>query len=126
LSKEHDVSVEVISGPIDALLTEFDRFAPLHARQWRAEGKSGHFGAWPDGLAYNRALVQALGPLDRVRFIRITADGTTVSSQYIFAFAERWYWELPARLPDPEWDRFSLGPSGIVTMIGEAINCGVH
>ena len=126
LSKEHEVAIEVVSGPIDALLAEFDQFAPLHARQWHAEGKSGHFGAWPDGLSYNRALVQALGPLGRVRFVRVTADGTTVSSQYVFAFAGRWYWELPARLPGAEWDRFSLGPSGIVTMIGEAIARGVR
>ena len=126
LKKEHEVSVELISGPQGALEAAFDEFAPLHARQWDAEGKSGHFGAWPNGLAYNRALVRALGPLDRVRFVRIKADGATVASQYIYAFAGRWYWELPARVPGPDWDRFSLGPSGIVTMIGEAIASGVH
>jgi hypothetical protein len=126
LRKDHEVKVDVISGPEATLLAAFDEFAPLHARQWHAEGKSGHFGAWPNGLAYNRALVKALGALDRVRFVRITADGVTVSSQYIYSFAGRWYWELPARLPGPEWDRFSLGPSGIVTMIGEAIKAGVR
>lgn len=126
LRRMHAVRVEMISGPVESLLEEFDRFAPLHAAQWQAEGRSGHFGAWPDGLAYNRALVQALGALDRVRFLCVVADGITVSSQYIFSFAGHWYWELPARLPGPEWDRFSLGPSGIVTMIGEAITRGVH
>src|SRR5262249_55629148 len=126
LKKEYDVKVHLISRPLEALLQEFDDFAALHAAQWRAEGRSGHFGSWPRGLAYNRALVKALGPLDRVRFVRTTADGITVSCQYVFAFEGRWYWELPARLADPRWDRFSLGPSGIVTMINEAIQEGVH
>jgi CelD/BcsL family acetyltransferase involved in cellulose biosynthesis len=126
LKKEHDVKVEVISGPPEALLREFDDFASLHAAQWRTEGRFGHFGSWPRGLAYNRALVKALGPLGRLRFVRITADGVTVACQYVFAFAGRWYWELPARLPGPRWDRFSLGPIGAVTMIGEAIREGVH
>jgi CelD/BcsL family acetyltransferase involved in cellulose biosynthesis len=126
LRKEHAVEVSVISGTVETLLQEFDHFVELHGRQWQAEGKAGHFGAWPNALAYNRALVEALGPLDRVRFIRITADRTVVSSQYLFSFGGRWYWELPARLPGRDWDRFSLGPSGIVTMIGEAISTGVH
>jgi CelD/BcsL family acetyltransferase involved in cellulose biosynthesis len=126
LKKEHDINVDVISGPVDALLREFDNFATLHAAQWRTEGRSGHFGSWPRGLAYNRALVETLGPLDRLRFVRITADGITLSCQYIFTFSGRWYWELPARLADPRWDRFGLGPNGIVTMIGEAIREGVH
>ena len=126
LKKEHDIKVDMISGPVDALLREFDNFATLHAAQWRAEGRSGHFASWPHGLAYNRALVKALGPQDRVRFVRIIADGITVSCQYVFAFAGRWYWELPARLAGPRWDRFGLGPGGIVTMIGEAIREGVH
>ncbi len=126
LKKEHDVKVDVISGPVETLLREFDDFAVLHAAQWRTEGRFGHFGSWPRGLDYNRALVKALGPLDRIQFVRITADGITVSCQYVFTFAGRWYWELPARLPDTRWDRFSLGPSGIVTMISEGIREGVH
>jgi CelD/BcsL family acetyltransferase involved in cellulose biosynthesis len=125
LKKQHDVTVDVVAGPPAALLDEFDAFAPMHAKQWEIEGKAGHFGSWPRGLPFNRALVEALGSLDRVRFIRITAGGTTVSSQYVFCFAGRWYWELPARLSGSDWDRFSLGPSGIVTMIGEAIARGV-
>jgi hypothetical protein len=126
LRRAHAVEVSVISGPVEKLLREFGDFVELHGQQWQAEGKAGHFGAWPEGVAYNRALVRALGALDRVRFVRISADGITVSSQYIFSFAGRWYWELPARLPGSDWDRFSLGPSGIVTMINEAIVRGVR
>lgn len=126
MRKAHDVEVSVISGPLQTLLEEFDRFVELHGAQWRPEGKPGHFGAWPDAVAYNRALVAALGRLGRVHFVRITADNTVVSSQYVFSLGRRWYWELPARLPGPEWERFSLGPSGIVTMVGEAISTGVR
>lgn len=123
--KEHEVEVRLIDGPVEALLAEFETFATLHARQWQAEGKAGHFAAWPEALAYNRELVAILGALGRVRFLRITADGTTVCSRYIYAFGGRWYAELPARLPGPEWDRFRLGPMGAVTMMAEAITAGV-
>lgn len=125
LAKNHTVEVVVSTGP-EGLDDAFTEFADLHARQWAKEGKSGHFGAWPHGLEYNRALVEALGPCNRVRFVRIVANGETVASQFIFTFADRWYWELPARAPESTWDRFSLGPSAIVTMIREAIDANIH
>lgn len=125
LQKEHAVRVDVIGDADADLCSEFDRFAVQHTQQWQAEGKSGHFGAWPDGLAYNRALVQNLGHLGRVRFVRVWADDQVVANQYIFAFAGRWWWELPSRIVGEKWDRFSLGPSGIVTMLGEAIKEGI-
>jgi CelD/BcsL family acetyltransferase involved in cellulose biosynthesis len=124
LGKEHDTRVDVIKEPAGAS-AEFERFAEQHRRQWLAEGKSGHFGAWPDALAFNRALVAAQAKAGRVRFIRIVADGEVVASQYTFAFAGRYYWELPARAIEPRWDRFSLGPSGIVTMLAQGIEEGV-
>lgn len=125
LQKEHAVRVDVVGDDDSELCPEFDRFAIQHTRQWQAEGKPGHFAAWPQGMAYNRALVQNLGRLGRVRFVRIWADGQVIANQYIFAFAGRWWWELPSRLVGEKWERFSLGPSGIVTMLGEAIKEGI-
>jgi CelD/BcsL family acetyltransferase involved in cellulose biosynthesis len=124
LGKEYDTQVDVIKEPAEAT-AEFERFAEQHRRQWLAEGKSGHFGAWPDALAFNRALVEAQAKAGRVRFIRIVANGEVVASQYTFSFGGRYYWELPARAIEPRWDRFSLGPSGIVTMLAQGIAEGV-
>lgn len=126
LRKEYPVRVDVLSSGEEELSREFERFARQHSLQWQAEGKPGHFGAWPNALSYNRALVKCQGRLGRMRFIRIWAGEEVIANQYTFAFAGRWFWELPSRSVGPSWDRFSLGPSGIVTMIGEAIKENVH
>jgi hypothetical protein len=120
LKKDYDTSVEVVSDA--ALLSEaFEHFAEQHRQQWLAERRTGHFGAWPLALDFNRAVVEAQGKLGRLRFIRIVANGQVVANQYTFAFGDRYYWELPARAVDPKWDRFSLGPSAIVTMLAQGI-----
>jgi CelD/BcsL family acetyltransferase involved in cellulose biosynthesis len=59
-----------------------------------------------------------------MRFIRIVANGEVIANQYTFAFGDRYYWELPSRAVDPKWERFSLGPTGIVTMIEKGIEEG--
>src|SRR5262249_33069194 len=124
LKKEYDTRVDVVSDP-GLATAEFERFAEQHREQWFAERKSGHFGAWPDALAFNRALVEAQARRGRVRFIRIIADGAVIASQYTFAFADRYYWELPARAVEAQWERFSLGPTGIVTMLAQGISEGI-
>lgn len=126
LRKEYAVRVEVVTNPVTELLAEFDRFAEQHTAQWRAEGRPGHFGAWPDALAYNRTLVTRVGARGRVRLLRIWANDKVVARQYAYAFGDRWWWELPSRIVGPQWDRFSLGPSAIVTMLQEAIREGVR
>jgi CelD/BcsL family acetyltransferase involved in cellulose biosynthesis len=124
LKKEHDTQQDVVCDE-SGVSAELEQFAEQHRRQWLAEGRTGHFGAWPGALAFNRALVNAQARLGRVRFIRIVADGQVVANQYTFVFAGRYYWELPARAVDPKWDRFSLGPTAIVTMLGDAITEGM-
>lgn len=124
LKKEHETFVEVARDP-ESAGQAFEQFREQHARQWQEENRTGHFGAWPDGLEFNRSLVKAHAELDRVRFIRIVAGGQVIAGQYVFVFGGRYYWELPAREPGSYWEPFSLGPTGIVTMIGEAIAEGV-
>jgi len=124
LGKEYETCVDVVSGSAEGA-AEFERFAQLHREQWKVEGKTGHFGAWPRALAFHRALVRAQGDRGRLRFIRILANDEVVASQYTFAFSGRYFWELPARAIAAKWDRFSLGPTGIVTMIGQAIQEGI-
>lgn len=123
LKKEFATRVEVLSEP-NKVVDEFDAFARQHATQWHAESKPGHFGSWPRALEYNRALVRALGPLGRLRFIRIVANDEVIANQYAFAFGDTYYWELPSRVIGKQWERFSLGPTGIVTMIEVALQEG--
>ena len=120
LAKEFETRVDVVSDA-PAVAHEFERFAEQHREQWAAERTTGHFGAWPRALDYNRALVKAQAEAGRLRFIRIMANGEVIANQYTFAFGDRYYWELPSRVVDQKWDRFSLGPTGIVTMIDQAI-----
>jgi CelD/BcsL family acetyltransferase involved in cellulose biosynthesis len=124
LKKEFETQVHVETDAAK-MSEEFERFALQHAEQWAAEGKTGHFGAWPRALEYNRALVKAQSAAGRLRFIRIIANGEVIANQYTFALGDRYYWELPSREVDPKWERFSLGPTGIVTMIEQAIKEGI-
>lgn len=120
LRKEYETEVDVVSAT-EAVSQEFERFAEQHKLQWLAEGKSGHFGAWPYALEYNRALVKAQSEQNRVRFIRISANGEIIANQYTFVFGDRYFWELPSRAVAQKWERFSLGPTGIVTMLNQAV-----
>ncbi len=123
LSKEPSVTRDVISAP-DTAESEFERFVDQHAAQWSNKGKLGHFGSWPRGRHYNRALVQSLSKLGRVRFVRILSEGQVISSQFAFALGDTWYWELPARVTDRKWNRFSLGTTGFFCLVEEALKEG--
>ena len=123
LAKEQSITRDVVAaaGKVEA---EFESFASLHASQWLDKGKLGHFGSWPRGLQYNLALVQAMAQLGRVRFVRILADEEVISSQFAFVFGDSWYWELPARVMERKWNRFSLGTTGFFCLAEEAIKEG--
>lgn len=123
LKKDHAVRVEVLNDS-ERVSQTFEEFVVQHALYWQAQGKPGHFGAWPKATEFNRALVKAHGKLGRLRFIQILADEQVVASQYTFAFGNSYFWELPSRLVGGDWEKFSLGPTGIVTMIDEAIKEG--
>ena len=125
LKKEYDTRVEIVSDP--ALVPGvFEHFAEQHRQQWRAEGRTGHFRAWPHALAFHRALVTAQADQGRVRFIRILANENVIASEYVFAFGDRYYAELTSRDIDPKWDRFSLGPTSTVAILTQGISDGVQ
>lgn len=124
LLKDPRIRCDVISHA-SAVEKEFCEFVELHRQQWKVKGKAGHFGSWPQGLEFNQCLVRELGKRGAVRFIRACCEGRTVSSQYTFAYGKAYYWELPARALEPEWERLSLGPSGILLMIEEGIKEGM-
>jgi CelD/BcsL family acetyltransferase involved in cellulose biosynthesis len=121
LKKNHQIGKVIISDP-ESALDEFGDFAVMHKKQWNAEGKPGHFGAWPNAYQYNRALVKELSLQDRVRFINLTANNKTVSSQYLFKMNNVGFWELPAREVGPAWEKYSFGRIGLISMFEAAIN----
>lgn len=123
LKRENAVLEDVLTDPA-SIETEFETFVRLHALQWQGKGKLGHFGSWPKALEYNRALVQSQAKLGRARFVRIFANDHLVSSQYAFAFGNSYFWELPARVVEQKWQRFSLGVAGFFALISAAITEG--
>jgi len=105
----------------EELHREFAAFRRMHDEQWHAENKLGHFDDWPHSAAFNESLVQVLGPLGRVRLVRLWANDKVVSYQYCLTFGDRLYWRLPARLVGEEWNRYGMGRLGLVKMIEAAI-----
>jgi CelD/BcsL family acetyltransferase involved in cellulose biosynthesis len=105
---------------------EFDVFVRMHAEQWNAEGKLGHFNDWPMGTEFNARQVVEQAAKGRLRLLRLFANGKVVSYQICFAFVKRWYWRLPARVVGPDWDKFALGRIGLIKEIEIAIAEGVQ
>ena len=108
------------------ILQDFPNFVTQHTQQWQNENKPGHFGAWPAALRFNEALVTTQCFNERVRLINIIADNQIIARQYTFAFGDTWFWELPSRMVGVKWEKFSLGPTGIVVMIDYAIKEGIR
>jgi CelD/BcsL family acetyltransferase involved in cellulose biosynthesis len=125
LARSFKIETDVITDPAVAL-EEFERFCGMHERQWRAEGKLGHFGDWPGATEFNRELVREQAKLSRVRFYRLLADGQVISCQYGFRFGQSLTWRLPARPVGAQWDRFGLGRLGLMKMLEAAIGEGVR
>lgn len=125
INKSFHVTQDIIS---DATLAkeEFDEFIRMHAEQWQAEGKLGHFCDWPNGVEFNSTLVSEMARRGRLRLVRLLFDGNVVSYQYCFAFGRRWYWRLPARAVGPSWNKFALGRVGLAKEIELAIAEGIE
>jgi len=119
LRRDHSVVEEILSDS-SSVTSAFEEFAHLHASQWNERGKGGHFRSWPHGLEFNRALVADLARLGRVRIVRLIADGKTISTQYGFSFGNTFFWELPARITDAKWHRYSLGVAGFFSVVQAA------
>jgi CelD/BcsL family acetyltransferase involved in cellulose biosynthesis len=123
LRRDPAVREDVLADP-DLAGAELEDFARLHAGQWQARGKLGHFGSWPRGLDFHRALAVVMARAGRLRFVRILAGPQVISSQYAFVFGNAYFWELPARLVDQKWQRASLGPAGFFALVDAAIKEG--
>jgi hypothetical protein len=125
ISKSFEMTQDVIQDD-EIAIAEFKKFVLMHNEQWEAEGKLGHFNDWPLGEAFNTMLVTEQAKQGRLKLIRLMADNKVVSYQLCFAFGNRWYWRLPARVVGSDWDRFALGRIGLINEIEMAIAEGVQ
>lgn len=125
LEEVGSIRTEIVKDPA-AVADAFEAFAKQHTTQWQAEGRTGHFHAWPRGLDYNRALVKTHGALGRVYFFKLWVGDEVVTWQYTFAFGNTVYAELPARLSDPKWERYSLGCTSQIKLIEDVIGAGIQ
>jgi hypothetical protein len=119
-SEAHRATFDVVSQA-DKVASEFESFRLLHAAQWRAEGKLGHFDDWPNAENFSRQLMRTLGARGMVRFYRILAGDQVVSSQYSYVFGGTNYARLTARVCGSQWDRLGLGSMAQVKMIETSI-----
>ena len=122
LTRAHRIATEMVGG-MDAV-AEFERFLAQHTTQWRREGMGGHFEAWPRAQDFHRALVRTFAAQDRVRFVRLVADGQVVASRYIYVLGQRLFAELPSREVGADWDRLGLGTSSYYLFLAAAIGEG--
>lgn len=120
LEAKGPLRVEVLREPL-AVEQGFQHFVRQHAAQWEAEGRPGHFHAWPRALEFHRELVKAQARLQRVRLMCLLVGEQNIATQYGFAFGKNLYAELPSRATGPEWDRLSLGCSSQVKLLESAI-----
>jgi CelD/BcsL family acetyltransferase involved in cellulose biosynthesis len=116
LGKAFEFEVDVVRGGPE-LEREFEAFVEMHQAQWQADNRLGHFGDWPGSLEFTRDLVRTLARTDRVRLVRLIADGEVVSYYFCFELRGTYYWRLPARLVGERWDQFALGRVGLLKML---------
>ncbi len=94
-SKGIEISSRLASP--QTLQVMFDNFVDIHQKHWRGIGRSGHFGAWPLSRQFHREMAEIELPLDRLRLIEISFNGSPVGYEYLYRFGETYYWFLNAR-----------------------------
>ena len=115
-SQAFEINTDIVrGGPL--LTQEFEAFVAMHQAQWTAIDRLGHFEDWPGSRSFSADLVATLAVTDRVRLVRLLADGQVVAYYWCFAEHDTYYWRLSARLTGQDWDRFALGRLGVVKMM---------
>jgi CelD/BcsL family acetyltransferase involved in cellulose biosynthesis len=93
----------------DELVEAIEGFAELHHKQWSHVGRLGHFGDWPDSLAFTRDLIRCFGPQGRVEIGEVRVDDRVVAMEFFLRLGRMANWRLRARDPDPEWEKRGVG-----------------
>lgn len=75
----------------------FDDFVQLHQAYWHQQGKLGHFGDWPQSLAFHREMARAQVKKDRLRLLRLRCSDDSRSYTYNYRCGDTYYEFLLAR-----------------------------
>jgi CelD/BcsL family acetyltransferase involved in cellulose biosynthesis len=111
---------------VPELTTAFDEFVSMHAAQWRAEGKPGHFGDWPKAPAFAKEAVLSLASTGRVALVGLEINGEMACWEWCYLLGKRCSWKLPARAVGSKWDKLGLGRLGMVNMLQAMIERGAR
>jgi CelD/BcsL family acetyltransferase involved in cellulose biosynthesis len=122
LNKAHEIAFRTVSG--DEAIGYLDGFVDLHATQWQAEGRLGHFGDWPGSVEFHRDLMRRMAASGRARFYEITGDGRVLAIEQCFVLGDRCFWRLPGRDPDPELRKMGLGRTSAAELFRVLIEDG--
>ena len=109
-------------GSVEAM---FANFVVLHAEQWRAAGKGGHFSDWAGSSRFYADIVKCLAPSGRAFIEEHLGNEQVLSSRLTFRFGQRAYWRLTARSKDSEVLRLGVGRVSLVERVGLLIASGV-
>jgi CelD/BcsL family acetyltransferase involved in cellulose biosynthesis len=98
----------------------------LHARQWQAAGKAGHFADWPEALPFARAVLPRLGPDGRAWIDEHRAGEALLSALCGFRQGPRAYLWVSGRTLDPDLLRLGVGRVGLIERLRALIEAGVR
>lgn len=125
LTEESNFTARIVTSR-DELNAAFNRLILLHEEQWTAQGCLGHFGDWPDALAFHRDMLCAQSRHDRAHFVEVRANAEPLAMQYEYRFGRRIHWLLSGRTIERQWERFSPGKLVHMTAVQHAIDVGAR
>lgn len=102
----------------------FKDFVALHAQQWKAVGKGGHFSDWPGSTDFYQELFERLAPSGRGLVEVHQGNGEVLSSRLTFLFGPRAYWRLTARSLDAAATKMGVSKVAMVQRIEQRIAAG--
>ena len=114
------------SSTPETVEARFAAFVALHAAQWRAAGKGGHYADWSRAEAFHGELLRRLAPSGRAHVDEQFAGEELLSSQLRFTQGPKALWWLNARSIAPRFEGLGVGRIGLVERVGELIEAGVR
>lgn len=112
------------AGTSEELSRWFPIFIEQHQKQWRAEGKLGHFADWPGAESFHRELAATMSAQNRLWLLRLDVADHPVGFQYNYRFGRRIHWLLGSRDVDLKWDALGSGRTLHAETIEKAIADG--
>lgn len=119
LAQDAGALPRTLTGPEDVAT-----FIALHQRQWRANGRAGHFTDWPGTDAFLMDLASRFGGDGRLRIDALATAAGPIEATLSFVAGRTAYARLPARSLDPALVRLGLGHAGFADTVRRLIEAG--